>query len=181
MSVYSPVSDWTSKNDLCMPAWLEKIKRRIRVHISFVIKFIPHVCLYTVRNRIFSHKTTSDSPLSSKKEIARSELISRFWMYNPSWTYVCIQSSQWLNIQKRPLYPSLTRKKHRGWSGFISHFVAKNSFFMYVYIQFRTEFFTTKQPLIPRLARKKRLAVLGTYLVFEYTILPERMSIYSSE
>lgn len=40
----------------------------------------------------------------------RSGHISRFWMYNPSWTYVCIQSSQWLNIQKRPLYPSLTRK-----------------------------------------------------------------------
>ena len=66
-----------------------------------------------------------------------------------------------------------------GWSGFISCFVAKNSFLTYVYIQFETEFSTTKRPLIPRLARKKRLAVLGTYLVFEYTILPERMSVYS--
>ena len=84
-------------------------------------------------------------------------------MYNPSWTYVCIQSSQWLNIQKRPLYPNLTRKKYRDWLGSTSRFVAKNPFLTYVHIPCKTES-PTKQPLIPRLTRKKRLAGLSSYL-----------------
>ena len=166
MSVYSPVSDWTSKNDLCIPAWLEKNTGADRG--SYLVcgkKFIPHVCLYTVPNRIFHPKTTSDSPLSSKKEIGRSGHISRLWVPNPFWTYVCIQSSQWLNIQKRPLYPSLTQKKYRDWFGFTSRFGAKNSFLTYVYMHFKTEFFPTKQPLIPRLPRKNKGADPGSYPV----------------
>ena len=68
MSVYSPVSDWTSKNDLCIPAWLEKNTGTDWVHISFWgRKSIPHAFPYTLSNRIFHPKTTSESPLSSKK------------------------------------------------------------------------------------------------------------------
>ena len=154
--------------------------RLIGVHISFCGgKSILHVCLYTVPNRIFHPKTTSDSPLSSKKEIGRSGHISRFWMYNPSWTYVCIQSSQWLNIQKRPLYPSLTRKKYRDWLGSISCLGRKTHSSHMVHMHFKTEFLTTKQPLIPRLARKNKMAGLNSYLasgcrfilcVFLYTV-----------
>ena len=118
-----------------IPRLAQKIKGRIRAHISFLnVQSFLNVGLYTVQSVTEHPKTTSVSQPDSKK----------------------IQRLIGVHIL----------------------FVAKiHSSRMSIYSS--EQKFTTKQPLIPRLARKKRLAVLGTYLVFEYTILPERMSAYS--
>ena len=83
-------------------------------------KFIPHVCLYTVPNRIFHHKTTSDSPLSSKNKGRIRGHILFVVKFIP---HVCLYTVPNRIFHHKTTSDSpLSSKKEIGLSGHISRF-----------------------------------------------------------